>query len=72
MSLFLHFYGDHIIGEIGPLISIFLIFRDAWHNLGDMDKESAMVSYVDELKKVGLWEIIILMIAEKKIYTIIL
>lgn len=27
--------------------------RDAWHKLGDMPKEEAMQSYVEELKKVS-------------------
>jgi hypothetical protein len=27
--------------------------REAWHKLGDMSKEKAMVKYVEELKQVG-------------------
>ena len=30
------------------------VFRDAWNKLGDMDREVAMLNYVDELKKVEL------------------
>ena len=30
----------------------FTVFRDAWNKLGDMDREVAMLNYVDELKKV--------------------
>lgn len=27
--------------------------RDAWNQLGDMSRESAMAAYVDEMKKVA-------------------
>ena len=29
-------------------------FRDAWNKLGNMDREVAMLNYVEELKKVIL------------------
>lgn len=35
-----------------PNLNVILFSRDAWNRLGDLPKDEAMISYVEELKKV--------------------
>ena len=49
----------HMTKSYVPLFRVnqimLVFFRDAWNKLGNMDREVAMLNYVEELKKV-IWE----------------
>lgn len=66
-NVLLLFYGYYKQATVGPCYtpkpwSIDVANKakwDAWNKLGDMSKETAMENYVNELKKVSLWNIFV-------------